>query len=188
MQLRSGDGDGPLFLIFFQIAGEMAGRQRLAMVCSLVVAFATPLFVYSGWLYSDTVTAATVVTAALLLIRYSMGSWVAVCAGRGGCYWIFHSRAPANMVTVLIFIAASCPDREDDEKGYAYRTAAILVCVMAVSGRCICAHYVFFGKRVRLRGAATAEMAKISILHNPLWRGVLVFCSLPQSVFLFCLR
>jgi len=179
-----------LFLIFFQIAGEMAGRQRLAMVCSLVVAFATPLFVYSGWLYSEPVTAALFVTAALLLFGTGREAGLP-CALAGGLLLGFsiHVR-PANMVTVLIFIAASVfLNREDDEKGYAYRTAAILVCVMAVSGALYLArNHLFFGNAFDFGVPATAENGKdIESWHNPLWRGVVGFLFSPgKSVFLFC--
>lgn len=180
-----------LFLLFFGIAGgEIAERQRLALACGLVMAFATPLFVYSGWLYSEPVTAALFVTAALLLLGTGREvEWPRALAGAILLGFSIHVR-PANMVTVLIFIAASVfLNRADDKKGYAFRTAAILVCVMAVSGGLyFVRNHVFFGNAFDFGVPATAENGKdIESWHNPFWRGVVGFLFSPgKSVFLFC--
>lgn len=174
------------FLIFLKITD----CRQSAMLCSLLLAFSTPLFVYSGWLYSEPATTALFVAAAFLL--FGTGTQVSVVRAVAGALLLGYSIhvRPANMVTVLVFIAAAMVlDRSGEEEGFAYRTAAILVGVTAISGALYLArNYAWFGNAFDFGVPATAENGKdLESWHNPFWRGVAGFLFSPgKSVFLFC--
>jgi hypothetical protein len=172
------------FLTFFKVAG----RSKPALLCSLLLAFSTPLFVYSGWLFSEPLTAALLAVAALLLfgtgIQPSAG---ATLAGAGVLAFSIHVR-PANMITVLVFIAASLWLREG-ERAFSRRTAAVLVCMVGISGLLyLLRNYRFFGNPFDFGVPATAENGKdLESWHNPFWRGAFGFLFSPgKSIFLFC--
>jgi hypothetical protein len=174
------------FLIFF----KLTNRVRDAMVCSLLLAFSTPLFVYSGWLFSEPATTALFVVAALLLFATGIPptpSRALVAALLLG--FSIHVR-PANMVTVFVFIAAAIvQDHQSRERGFAYRTTAILLAVVSVSGSLyLLRNYHFFGNPFDFGVPATAENGKdLESWHNPFWRGVFGFLFSPgKSALLFC--
>lgn len=187
------------FLLFLRLG--LAERDALA--CALLLAFSTPLFVYSGWLYSEPATTAIFVIAALLL--FASGRPVAVSRALPAALLLgfsIHVR-PANMVTVLVFMAAvlvleSSQDVEGSDAkdidhksfkyGFNHRTTSILLAVMAVSGVIYLArNYAFFGNPFDFGVPATAENGKdLESWHNPFWRGVVGFLFSPgKSVFLF---
>ena len=97
---------------------------------------------------------------------------------------------PANMVTVFVFIAAALvQDREQGDGGFRYRTTAVLVAVIGISGAIYLArNYAFFGNPFDFGVPATAENGKdLDSWHNPLWLGIFGFLFSPgKSVFLFC--
>jgi hypothetical protein len=174
------------FLIFMRLANSL----RVALLCSLLLAFATPLFLYSGWLYSEPATAALFAGAALLLFGTGVQASAArAVAGAALLGFSIHVR-PANMVTVAVFIvAAMVMDRSATKNGGHYRTTAILVAVVAVSGSLYLArNYAYFGNALDFGVPATAENGKdLESWHNPFWRGVVGFLFSPgKCVFLFC--
>ena len=171
-------------LIFLRIAG----RWKPAFLCALLLAFSTPLFIYSGWLYSEPATTALFALAALLLFGTgTQPPLSATLVGAGVLAFSIHVR-PANMVTVLVFIAASILLREG-ERDSSRRTAAILVCAIAISGALyLLRNCQFFGDPFDFGVPATAENGKdLESWHNPFWRGVFGFLFSPgKSAFLFC--
>jgi hypothetical protein len=164
--------------------------QRSALTCSLLLAFSTPLFVYSGWLYSEPVTVALFAIAALLL--FGSGKPIPISRAVSGALLLgfsIHVR-PANMVTALVFVAAALVlDHSEDDSGSNYRTAAVVVGVLAISGAIYLArNYAFFGHPFDFGVPATAENGKeLDSWHNPVWVGIFGFLFSPgKSVFLFC--
>jgi hypothetical protein len=174
------------FLFFLQVGLT----QRSAMAASLLLAFSSPLFVYSGWLYSEPATIALFVVAALLL--FTSDNAVPLSRAVVGALLLGFSIQvrPANMVTVFVFIAAALVfDRAHGDNGFRYRTTAVLVGVVAISGIIYLArNYAFFGNPFDFGVPATAENGKdLDSWHNPLWLGILGFLFSPgKSVFLFC--
>ena len=175
------------FFLLFLKAGI---SQRRAMACSLLLAFSTPLFVYSGWLYSEPATIAIFVIAALLL--FGSGKPVALSQALLGALLLGFSIQvrPANMVIVFVFIAAALVlDHAQGGKAFPYRTAAVVVAVVGISGVIYLArNYAYFGNPLDFGVPATAENGKdLNSWHNPVWLGVFGFLFSPgKSVFLFC--
>jgi hypothetical protein len=173
------------FLIFFRLGLT----RRTAMACTLLLAFSTPLFVYSGWLYSEPASTALFVIAALLLfapgrpVAPSHAFLAALLLG-----FSMHVR-PANLITVLAFIAAAAVlDSSPDGKEFNYRTTAILLAVVGICGMIYLArNYSFFGNAFDFGVPPIDENGKdIESWHNPLWRGIFGFLFSPgKSAFLF---
>ena len=173
------------FLLFLRISGS----QRTAMVCSLIVAFSTPLFVYSGWLFSEPASAALFVVAALLLFgtgtQPSSVNSVSAAVLLG---FSAHIR-PANMITVFVFIAASLLLKPADDNKMRFRTTWILLVLVGVSGLLyLLRNYSYFGNPFDFGVPPTAENGKdLESWHNPFWRGVAGFLFSPgKSALLFC--
>ena len=114
------------FLLFLKL--ELSPMSALA--CSMMLAFSTPLFVYSGWLYSEPATIAIFVTAGFLFfgsdkpIPLSQAMLGALLLG-----FAVHIR-PANMLTAFVFIAASLVFDYSSARGdgFAYRTQTFNCC------------------------------------------------------------
>jgi hypothetical protein len=173
------------FLLFLRISGS----KRSAMVCSLIVAFSTPLFVYSGWLFSEPASAAIFVIAAVLLFgtgtQPSMASAVSAAVLLG---FSAHIR-PANMLTVFVFIAASLLLKPADEKHSRFRATWILLVIVGVGGLLyLWRNHLYFGNALDFGVPPTAENGKdLESWHNPFWRGVAGFLVSPgKSALLFC--
>lgn len=175
------------FLLFL----EFEISAQCALACSMMLGFSTPLFVYSGWLYSEPATIAIFVTTAFLLF----GSGVPIPLSRaviGSLLLGFavHIR-PANMVTAFVFIAASLVYDQSHASNtrFAYRTTALLISVLAISGLLYLArNYSLFGSPFDFGVPATAENGKdLDSWHNPFWLGAFGFLFSPgKSVLLFC--
>lgn len=173
------------FLLFF----KLGNTPRSAMACSLLLAFSTPLFVYSGWLFSEAATTALFAIAALLL--FASGEEIPVSRAVLASLLLgfsIHVR-PANMVTVFVFIAATTLlERSEATKVFACRTTLILVVLVGISGLLYLArNYALFGNPLDFGVPATAENAKdLDSWRNPYWTGVFGFLFSPgKSVFLF---
>jgi hypothetical protein len=173
------------FLLFLKLGND----QGSALACSLLIGLSTPLFVYSGWLFSEPATTALFVIAALLLL--GSGKEVPISHAVLASLLLgfsIHVRI-ANMVTVLVFIAASMILERSEDRGFRYRTAMILVAIVGISGALyLVRNYVFFGNPFDFGVPIVAENAKdLDSWHNPFWRGVVGFLFSPgKSVFLFC--
>jgi len=175
------------FLLFLTF--EISTKDALA--CGILLGLSTPLFVYSGWLYSEPATIAIFLTAAFLLfgsekpVSLSRAVIAALLLG-----FAVHIR-PANMVTAFVFIAASLAvdySRHLDT-GFAYRTTAVLIAVLALSGLIYLArNYSLFGNPFDFGVPPTAENGKdLDSWHNPLWVGIFGFLFSPgKSALLFC--
>ena len=97
---------------------------------------------------------------------------------------------PANMVTVLVFIAAAAfLERNEEDASFRYRTPAVLLAVIGISGALYLArNYTFFGSPFDFGVPTTAENAKdLDSWRNPFVVGMAGFLFSPgKSVFLFC--
>ena len=88
---------------FFLLFLKVGISQRRAMACSLLLAFSTPLFVYSGWLYSEPATIAIFVIAALLLFGYGKARCAFAGVAGSPAARILHSGAPRQYGNRLRF-------------------------------------------------------------------------------------
>ncbi len=173
------------FLLFL----KLGLTRRSALACALLLAFSTPLFVYSAWLYSEPASTALFVMAALLL--FASGKPVAVSHAVLGSLLLgfsLHVR-PANMLTVFVFIAAAVVlDSSQSNQGFKYRTTAILLAVIGICGSLYLArNYAFFGNPFDFGVPYTDINGKdIESWRNPLWLGLVGFLFSPgKSAFLF---
>jgi hypothetical protein len=173
------------FLLFL----KLGLTQRVAVACSLLLAFSSILFVYSAWLYSEPVSAAIFMMAAYLL--FGTGTSIPVSHAVFGALLLgfsMHVR-PSNTVTVFVFIiAALVLDFYNGDSGFKYRTTAILLAIVAVSGMLyLFRNYMLFGNPADFGVPITGENGKdLDSWHNPLWKGMLGFLFSPgKSAFLF---
>ena len=174
------------FLLFL----KLGNGQRSALTCSLLLGFSTPLFVYSGWLFSEPATTALFALGVLLL--FGTGKEVTLPrAVLGSLVLAFsiHVR-PANLVTVLVFIAAAMVLEQSQDSAFRGRTAVVLVVIVGISGALyLVRNYVFFGNPFDFGfpPLIVANGSDHESWHNPLWRGVFGFLFSPgKSAFLFC--
>ena len=176
---------------FFLLALKLGLNPQSSLACSLLLGFSTPLFVYSGWLFSEPATVALFLIAALLL--FGSGKPIPLShAVLGSLLLAFsiHVR-PANMVTVFVFIAAALVlDQSTGSAVFKYRTTAVLVAIIGISGALYLArNYALFGNPFDF-GVPTAisENGKdIDSWRNPVWKGLFGFLFSPgKSAFLFC--
>jgi hypothetical protein len=178
------------FLLFLKL--DLAPKR--AMACSLVLGLCTPLFVYSGWLYSEPATIAILVMAAFLLFGSGMPiSLPRAIAASLLLGFAVHIR-PANMMTAFVFIAASLVAdysvaSQSSKSRFAYCTTAILIAILAISGLIYLArNYSLFGSPFDFGVPATAENGKdLDSWHNPFWVGIFGFLFSPgKAALLFC--
>jgi hypothetical protein len=173
------------FLLFLRISGS----QRSAMMCSLILAFSTPLFVYSGWLFSEPASTALFVIAALLLFGTGTQPTSANAVTAALLLGFSAHIRPANMLTVFVFIAASLLLKPADEEQFRFRTTWILLVIVGVSGLLyLLRNHLYFGNAFDFGVPPTAENGKdLESWHNPFWRGVAGFLFSPgKSALLFC--
>lgn len=173
------------FLIFL----KLGLTPKSALACSLLLAFSSILFVYSAWLYSEPATSAIFVAAAYLLfgtsasIRISDAVLGAILLG-----FSMHIR-PSNTVTVFVFIlAAIVLDYYNGNAKFRYRTTAVLIAIIAVSGMIyLVRNYMLFGNPTDFGVPAIGDNGKdLDSWHNPIWRGVFGFLFSPgKSALLF---
>jgi hypothetical protein len=173
------------FLLFLKLGNS----RRSALKSSLLLGLSTPLFLYSGWLFSEPVTTALFVIAALVL--FGSGKEVSLSRAVVGALVLgfsIHVR-PANLVTVLIFIAVALLLEQSQDGTIKYRTALTLMIIVGISGALYLArNYVFFGNPFDFGVPTVVENGKNpDTWHNPFWRGAFGFLFSPgKSAFLFC--
>lgn len=174
---------------FFLVCLKIAPRPRDALLCAGLVAFATPLFVYSGWLFSEPLSTAIFVTAALLL--FGTGTTPSTSRLLPAALMLAFSMhvRPANTLTVAIFIlGAGALDYSNKHPAFGYRTTMILISVVTLSGVLyLIRNHVLFGNVIDFGVPVTVENGKnLNSWHNPFLHGIFGFLLSPgKSVFLF---
>jgi hypothetical protein len=159
---------------------------KTSLVAASILAFATPLAAYSGWLFSEPVATALLVAAAALL--FAQPQEVPVSAARalgagallGTANWL----RPTHVIIVPVFLAALF--LRDRKQGWRPATAlalAALVCVALLLWRNAYLH----GSPVEFGYPAAAEGGKaLNTFETPLATGLLGFLASPgKSIFLF---
>ena len=175
---------------YFLLVLGLGLDPQSSLACSLLLGFSTPVFVYSGWLYSEPASVAIFLIAALLL--FGPGKPIPLSHLLFASLLLafsIHVR-PNNMVTVFVFLgAAFVLDRSNGEAKFRYRTTAVLVAMVAASGTLYLArNYAFFGNPFDFGVPATDVTGKeLESWHNPVWKGVFGFLFSPgKSAILFC--
>jgi len=151
-----------------------------------ILAFATPLAVYSGWLFSEPMAAALIVgAAAVLFVRpqatnISTLQVVGVGALLGAAIWV----RPTHVIIVPVFLVALL--LRDGKQGWSHAFALTGVAAAAIA--------LLLWRNAYLHGSlfdfgypAAAEGGKaLNTFETPLMTGLLGFLASPgKSVFLF---
>lgn len=162
-------------------------RKRDALICVLLLALATPLFVYSGWLFSEPLTAALWLGAAFVLFGIPSEqriSWKRAALAGVLLGFSLHVR-PTNLLTALIFIAAV--NLRDREKSF--RAASVLTAVVGAAGLIyLLRNLSMYGSILDFGYPKFAESGReLNSFHTPLVVGLYGFLLSPgKSILLFC--
>jgi hypothetical protein len=170
----------------FLLAFSMGLREREAMVVAAALAFTSPLFVYSAWLFSEPLTTALWMGAALALFGTPVAaavSWPrAMIAGvlLGASLYV----RPTNAIAAAIFVVAVWLRKRDGN----LRAALTLSAVIATFGVSYLARNTqMYGSFADFGYPSVAEGGReLNTFHTPLLVGLTGFLFSPgKSVFLF---
>ena len=170
---------------FFLLLAGMGIAPSASLLAAGMVGLGTPIFAYSGWLFSEPLSAAIFTGAALLLfgcgrdpIPRGRASIAGLLLGLGTTV------RPTNVLAIAVFAAAVLV--RDGRP--AFRTAFVLIATSAIGVLALLAHNTFlFGGPFEFGYPATAEGAKrLNTFDTPLWKGLYGFLLSPgKSVFVF---
>jgi hypothetical protein len=171
--------------LFFLLLTGIGVPARAALLAAAMVGLGTPLFAYSGWLFSEPISAAVFVGVALLLFGRGhdpITLRTAVLAGLVlGLATIVR---PTNVLAIAVFAVAVLV-----RDGKAALRAAFLLCAASAVGVAILLTYnaLLFGGPFQFGYPATAEGAKsLNTFDTPLVKGIYGFLLSPgKSVFIF---
>jgi hypothetical protein len=170
---------------FFLLLCGIGVPLHAASFAATIVGLGTPIFAYSGWLFSEPLTAAISMGVALLLF----GRGRRVITGRdafiaGVILGLATIVRPTNVLAIPVFAAAVLVR---DGKS-ALRTAFLLCAASAIGVALLLAHNtILFGGPFEFGYPTAAEGAKrLNTFDTPLWKGLYGFVLSPgKSVFIF---
>jgi hypothetical protein len=170
---------------FFLLLAGIGIATRASLLAAAMVGLGTPIFAYSGWLFSEPLSAAIFTGAALLL--FGRGS-DPIPLGRAAIAGLVLGMGtmvrPTNVLAIAVFAAALLV--RDGRP--AFRTAFVLIATSAIGVLALLAHNTFlFGGPFQFGYPTTAEGAKrLNTFDTPLWKGLYGFLLSPgKSVFVF---
>ena len=173
-------------LAFLLFAARGLSQQR-ALLGAFAIALGTPLFVYSAGLFSEPLTAALLLGAALAL--FGLAPQAVVSAGRAavagvllGCTLYIR---PTNLLLAFVFIGAVAIA----ERPQRVRAAAIVAALVGIAGLAYLAqNLALYGNMMDFGYPSTAEGGReLNTFHNPLFVGIAGYLFSPgKSIFLFC--
>jgi len=175
---------------FFLLLVGIAVPLRAALMATAMVGLGTPIFAYSGWLFSEPLSAAVLAGVAwILFIRSRKGGSGEPISLRGAAFaglvlGLATLVRPTNVLAVAVFAAAILVR---DGKA-ALRTVFVFCAASAVGVAILLAHNaLLFGGPFAFGYPATAEGAKrLNSFDTPILRGLYGFLLSPgKSVFLF---
>lgn len=173
-----------MFLVFI----GMGVAQKRALLGALALAFATPLFCYSAWYFSEPLAAALFLSATVaLFVRpasedFSARGCLLAGLALGATLWV----RPTHLLTALVFLAAILAS----ERGWTcrLRAAAIVAAVLGAFGAAyLLRNGMLYGNVFDFGYPAAAEGGRrLNTFETPLLTGIMAFLFSPgKSVFLF---
>jgi len=170
---------------FFLLLSGMGTPLRPALWATAMVGLATPIFAYSGWLFSEPLTAAILTGTAWWLFARDQGPInLRTAAIAGTILGLATIVRPTNVLAIAVFALALLVR---DGKP-ALRTAFILCATSAIGVAILLAHNtLLFGSPFEFGYPAAAEGAKrLNSFDTPIFRGLYGFLLSPgKSVFVF---
>jgi len=170
------------FLLAFALGAEV----REALIVAAVLGLASPLFVYSGWLFSEPLTAALWMAAALALFGIRQDeeiSWQRALIAGVLLGASLHVR-PTNLIAAAIFLAGMLiRGRRRD-----WRPVLITAAVVGLAGLAYLARNAsLYGNALDFGYPTLAEGGReLNTFHTPLLVGLTGFLVSPgKSIFLF---
>lgn len=159
---------------------------RPALAATLLIALATPVFAYSAWFFSEPLTTALFLAAALFLFTGEPHSAITIqrAALAGLCLGIAMWVRPTNVLAAGIFLVAILVR----DLKTAQRAAFVLAAVVTVfGGAYLLRNQMLFGSLLDFGYPAAAEGGKpLNSFQTPLFRGLFGFLLSPgKSVFIF---
>jgi hypothetical protein len=170
---------------FFLLLSGIGIDLRPSLFAAMMVGLGTPIFAYSGWLFSEPISAAIFVGAALLLFGRGRDpiSW-RTAAGAGVILGFATIVRPTNVLAIAIFAVAVLA--RDGKTGL--RPAFCLCAASAIGiGTLFVHNTLLFGGPFEFGYPQAAEGAKrLNTFDTPLWKGMYGFLLSPgKSVFIF---
>lgn len=172
-------------VFFFLLLRGIGIPLRAALFAATMVGLGTPIFAYSGWLFSEPVTAAIFMGVALLLFgrgRQAITWRAAFIAGL--ILGLATIVRPTNVLAIPVFAAAVLVRNGKP----ALRAAFLLCSASAIGVALLLAHNtLLFGGPFQFGYPTAAEGAKrLNTFDTPLWNGLYGFLFSPgKSVFIF---
>jgi hypothetical protein len=180
---------------FFLLLVGIGIPARASLLAAAMVGLGTPIFAYSGWLFSEPISAAVFVGVALLLFGRGHGPdnnndknkngsiplRIAFIAGL--ILGLATVVRPTNVLAIPVFAAALVRDGKP-----ALRAAFVLCAASAIGVAALLVHNtVLFGGPFHFGYPQAAEGAKrLNTFDTPLWKGLYEFLLSPgKSVFIF---
>jgi len=170
---------------FFLLLAGIGIPARACLFAATMVGLGTPIFAYSGWLFSEPLSAAIFSGVALLLFgggHERIGLRTASIAGL--VLGLATFARPTNVLAIPVFaVAVVVRDGKP-----ALRAALALCATSAIGVAALLAHNaLLFGGPFEFGYPATAEGAKrLNTFDTPLWKGLYGFLLSPgKSVFVF---
>lgn len=171
--------------LFFLLLCGIGIPLRAALFAAIIVGLGTPIFAYSGWLFSEPLTSAIFMGVALLLFGrgHEAVGWRAAFVA-GVILGLATIVRPTNVLAIPVFAAAVLVR---DGKP-ALRAALLLCAASAIGVALLLAHnMLLFGGPFQFGYPTAAEGAKrLNTFDTPLWKGLYGFLLSPgKSVFIF---
>jgi hypothetical protein len=172
-----------LSLYFFL---ELGIAPKISLLAAGILAFATPLAAYSGWLYSEPLAAALLIGASAVLFSTPQTTNIsilrALSAGAllGAAVWV----RPTHVIAVPVFFAAMLVRKRKKGWGPAIALAAIAGAAVALL---LWRNAYLYANLLNFGYPAAAEGGKaLNTFQTPLATGLLGFLVSPgKSIFLF---
>jgi len=172
-------------LVFLALA-RLGISKQVGVAVACVAGLSTPLFSYASWLYSEPLTAAIFLAAAVVLFTGEKDT--AVSSGRAAWAGLLLGLAlwvrPAHLIAVPVFLVALLV--RDREK--AWRAALTLGSIVGVFGTaCLLRNFYFFGNPLDFGYPTVSDGGKnLNSFHTPLLTGLYGFLFSPgKSIFIF---
>jgi hypothetical protein len=173
--------------IFLLVCGIGIG-VRSAWFAAIIVGLGTPIFAYSGWLFSEPLTAAIFMGVALLLFGRGNLEYQSVTSRTAFVAGLILGLAtivrPTNVLAIPVFAAAVLVRYGKP----ALRSAFLFCAASAIGVALLLAHNaILFGGPFQFGYPTAAEGAKrLNTFDTPLWKGLYGFLFSPgKSVFIF---